>query len=165
MSYQFAMSLINGPNSHQATFAIISFRDTIPVKTTFLTRDQFLAQIMGIETSPANPTDTNLLDQWQIDYCWFYTDSNTTRRHYEYDCPLIDEIWKVRYRRDPYNANMRRDDGWAHNYYGPSQPQLRFLREKYNVRNISDFFVGDHLFHFLKDIQDTSWIRQYRTAS
>lgn len=161
--YEFALSLINGPNSQMVTFAIVAIRDTVVVKTQFLTKDQFLSQITGRQKSIANPLDTNMMELNNIPDCLPIYDS-LTRKYYGYYCPIIDELWKVRFKRNPFSANSRQDNGYAHYYYGPSQPQLNFLNRRYKVKNISDLFIGERMFEFLRDVEDTSWIRQYKEA-
>lgn len=161
--YEFALSLIHGPNSQSITFAVVAMRDTNIVKINYLTKAQFINQITGAQKSIANPTDTNLMEVNNIPDCFYYVDSITGKYLGNY-CPVLDDLWKVRFKRNPFSANSRLNEGWAQNYYGPSAAQLKFLKEKYRVKNISDLYIGEHMFRFLKDALDTSWVRQYQEA-
>lgn len=157
----FALSLTTGANSQPVSFAMVNVLNGKIIKTQLIPIDQFMMQVTGFMYSPANPDKMNLMAEHQIEHCLpQYEDYS--RKYLGYDCPAIDKLWRVRYLRDPYNANLRTDSGWARGYYGPSLEQQKFLMSNYGISHLNDYFVGENMFKFLKDIQDTAWVNAYR---
>ncbi|MFZ5552739.1 MAG: hypothetical protein ACOZCO_06465 [Bacteroidota bacterium] len=157
----FALSLTTGANSQPVSFALVNVLNGKIMKTQLIPIDQFMMQVTGFMYSPANPEKNNLMAEHGIEHCLpQYEDFS--KKYMGYDCPVIRELWRVRYLRDPYNANLREDSGWARGYYGPSLEQQKFLMSNYGISHINDYFVGENMFKFLKDIQDTAWVSVYK---
>jgi hypothetical protein len=54
--------------------------------------------------------------------------------------------------------------GWSPKLMRPSEKQERYLFQNYGVRNIDiDFFIDTAFWQLLSDIQDSSWIANYRS--
>jgi len=54
--------------------------------------------------------------------------------------------------------------GWSSNLYKPSLKQEKFLHENYGIANIDgDFFLDTAFWKLLSDIQDPSWIANYKS--
>jgi len=161
----FGLSLTHSINSQPMTLAVVYKLNGKVSRSTFLTIDQFIMQVTGEESSPANPMNKNLMLDHGIAHCFsdfeYYSQNN--KKYLGYYCPLLtDLVWRVRYKRDPFNANLRQDSGWAALYYGPSLPQRQFLMKEYKLTTISDFILGEDMFRFFNDIQDTAWQNRYK---
>lgn len=159
---KFALSLVNSVNSQVVTFAVVTVYENKVIRSSYLTIDQFIMQVCGKAASPANPEKRDLLNEKDIRHCYpdfeMYSD-----KYIGYYCPVIHDLWRIRYKRDPYNANKRKNEGWAKGYYGPSPGQLNYLLNEYGVKNISDYFIGDNMFKLLYDVQDTVWQNKYKS--
>ena len=42
----------------------------------------------------------------------------------------------------------------------PSESQIQLLKP-YGINNLSDFFIGEHLFDLLKDVRTRDWQNRY----
>jgi hypothetical protein len=157
----FGMVLVNSANTQIASFAVLTLQDERIIRTQHISVDMFILQASGKATSMANPDAKDIFSEWGISEC--YPDYEMySNKYIGYWCPIINNLWKVRYKRDPKNAHLRQDEGWAKGYFAPSIGQMKYLEEEYGVRNMNEFFVGDKMFQLLKDVTDTVWINRYK---
>jgi hypothetical protein len=142
VKHYFALSLQPGPED-LITFAIISISEDGERTNTYLSRRSFIRQIIGMEYSIANPTETNILKDAGID-----------------GPEVFDNIWKLRYAENPYKSADSSDAGWAKNKFRPSEGQLGML-SAFGIKTLSDFSYGDQLIELFKAMNNDSWVADY----
>ena len=125
------------------TFAIIEINEKGVANRLFLSRRDWLHQIVGIQQSRANPEEKNLLKEAGLE-----------------GPDVIDELWKLRYSEIPY-AGSGDVKGWAGKPTIPTDGQMEMLKQ-FGVERINDFFYGENLFKILKAIEDPGWISEYQ---
>jgi hypothetical protein len=132
------------PNySYLITFVIVEVDSKGVVNRTFMERKDWLHQLVGIQTSVANPSGKNLLKDAGID-----------------GPDVINELWKLRYSETPYGGQAI-EKGWAGKPTIPSNGQMEMLK-KFGVNSINDFFYGENLINLLKAMQDPGWVAEYQ---
>lgn len=158
----YGMALVNSANSQIASFAVLTLQDNRIIRTQHISVDMFILQATGNATSLANPDAKDFFAENGISECYPDYEMHSDK-YIGYWCPLITDLWKIRYKRDPKNAHLRQDDGWAKGYYAPSYEQMKYLEKEYGVKNMNDFFIGEKLFKLLKDVTDTTWQNAYKS--
>jgi hypothetical protein len=85
------------------------------------------------------------------------------------ECQILSEVWKLRYRNDirvknyMYKKTLGPEfSGWAVDSYFPSVPQINYLKSRYGSDGLENFIYGEKLYLLLKDIQDSSWVANYK---
>ncbi len=79
---------------------------------------------------------------------------------------ILNNLWRLKYSEYPYfNPEMNNEKGWAKHpddkiTWMPSESQMRLLKP-YGINSFSDFFTGEHLFDFLRDVTDRDWQNRY----
>lgn len=142
VKHYFAISLQSSPED-LVTFAIISITEEGERTNTYLSRRSFIRQIIGLEYSIANPTETNILKDAGID-----------------GPEVFGDIWKLRYSENPYRTADSSDAGWAKNKFRPSEGQLAMLGS-FGIKTLSDFSYGDQLIELFKAMNNESWVNEY----
>jgi len=118
-----------------------------------ITRQEFVHIAQGKWRMRPNMAQENLFEKYSIP--WGYDDRN--RLH----CPILDTIWKIRYRELP---TMRGVFGWANDTYMPSSAQQIYLHENFGVYNINtDFFEGDKMWKLLQSLTSEEWKAMYKS--
>lgn len=163
---EFGITLTHGGNTAFGSFALVSVLSGNIVRSQPISRETFILQVTGTQYSPANPLRKDLMKESGIEPCVSLTDSMvrtdvTNKYTYPY-CPALDDFWKIRYKRDPNNADLRRDEGWATGYFAPSLSQQRYLRDNYGLTHMNGTIFGEKFFQLLKDMQDSTWIENYK---
>ncbi len=177
----FAISLNYSANSTFGTFAIVKVAGNRIVFTKQITLDQFLLYMSGTQLCEANTQLKNLFTENNIKYCQPYFDTIRSKKfcydpetakskrcddiklkYAGFDCPLIQNLWRVRYKRNPVAADTRDDSGWAKLYYRPSPKQMEYLINRYHLKSFTDYIYGENLYRFLQDIGDSTWIEEYK---
>lgn len=132
-----------------------------------ITRNEFLTIALGIVASDANPTKENLFLKHEIKDCFYQLD--TVHKNVKYDfamqCPVVDELWKLRWGEYPYlrrNGTADPGKGWAADPLGVSEGQFKILQQYGMVISYSDPIYGDNAFRLLRDMQDPTWQSIYR---
>ncbi len=141
VKHYFAISLQSSPED-LITFAIISITEEGERTNTYLSRRSFIRQIIGLEYSIANPTETNILKDAGID-----------------GPEVFDNIWKLRYSENPYKTDNT-EEGWAKNKFHPSEGQLAMLGA-FGIKTLADFSYGDQLIELFKAMNNDSWVNEY----
>lgn len=177
----FALSLNYSANSTFGNFAIVKISGNRIVFTKQITMDQFLLYMSGTQMCEANMQLKNLFTENKIKYCNPYFDTIRSKKfcydpetakskrcddiklkYAGFDCPLIQNLWRIRYKRNPLATDVRDDSGWAKSYYAPSAKQAEYLIKRYNLKSLTDYIYGENLYRFLQDIGDTTWIEEYK---
>lgn len=124
-----------------------------------LTEREFVYYASGKWPSIYNPSRINYFEERNLG-CGIYTDSFSYKETAY--CLPIDSLWKIRFSAFPYrNSN---ELGWSSKLIKPSPKQEMYLYENYNVKNIDlDFFVDTSFWKLLSDVQDTTWIANYKS--
>jgi len=125
------------------SYAIIEISDSRVVTRTFLSRRDWLHQIVGIQQSYANPDEKNILKDAGID-----------------GPDILDELWKLRYSEPPYEGSPP-EKGWAAKVRMPSEGQMDMLRA-FGIKNINDYFWGENLLKLLNAMEDAGWVSEYQ---
>lgn len=175
-SYEFGLRLYPAGNS-LITTAIVTVNDKKVVKAEIIPEGQFLLEMSGAVHSKANPAPDDLFYKNGIFSCSRTKDTVSIKfkKHTDFvvqdlkvECPILGELWKVRYRRDiriknyNYGSNIK-PTGWAGDSYFPSLRQIEYLKANYGSDGINEFIYGEKLYKFLKDVQDTAWISNYKS--
>ncbi|MFI5202989.1 MAG: hypothetical protein ACHQF2_00725 [Flavobacteriales bacterium] len=151
------------------TTAIVTVQNKKVVKQEVLNRDQFVLMMSGVYRSKANPKSTDVFKEHGIYTCESIVDT-LTNKLVSIKCPLLDDIWKVRYKLDIrkknyfYGQNVPKE-GWANTDFFPSKTQYEYLIKTYGADGCYEFIWGDNLFKFLKDAADTSWQNKYKALN
>lgn len=120
----------------------------------FISRHDFIQIALGKWKLRPNIKQENLLDKHGI---FWGIDEDTD----ELVIPVLDSLWKVRYRQFPYVRGSR---GWANDEYMPSAAQQIYLADSFNVRNINtEFFKGDDFWKLLQSAQSEAWKGEYKS--
>jgi hypothetical protein len=128
------------------TYAIIEINEkkgTNSVNRIFLSKRDWLHQIVGIQQSIANPDEKNILKDAGLE-----------------GPDILDEVWKLRYSETPY-AGSTIEKGWAGKPTIPTEGQMEMLRQ-FGIKTISDYFYGENLLKLLKAMEDPGWVSEYQ---
>ncbi|MCL2329305.1 MAG: hypothetical protein FWC39_12440 [Bacteroidetes bacterium] len=112
-------------------------------KITYLSKDQFMAQITGKMASKANPDKINFLEKYKI------------------DPESFENLWKLRYIDYPYEGNMEK--GWAGFDFAPTPAQWAFLKKNYGYGSFDQLLYGEKMWELVKDSQAQAWQAQYKS--
>jgi hypothetical protein len=124
----------------------------------FLTEQEFIQYSTGNWSSIYNPERINYLRKYNLN-CGFIIDEFS--RQQLFGCMPLDSLWKIRYSSYPYHGVM--ESGWAGTENGPTEGQLNYLKERYNVSNLNiDAFADSNLYKLLYDVMDSTWIANYK---
>lgn len=124
-------------------YAIIEINKKGVANRKYLTRQDWLHQIVGIQQSTANPEGKNLLKDAGIE-----------------GPEVLDELWKLRYSETPY-AGQTIEKGWAGKPSIPTEGQMEMLRQ-FGIKTISDYFYGENLYKLLNAMEDPGWVAEYQ---
>lgn len=185
-TYEFALRLTPSGTSLIST-AIVTVAGDEVVKAEVINEKQFMMEVSGMVHSKANPAPEDLFKQNGIAYCsqvidtikWKYKGADTIpykdRKEKtgfivekgKSSCPLLQELWKIRYKRDIRNKNYNYlknsvPDGWAADNYFPNLKQIDYLKANYSSDCINNYVYGEKLFKLLRDVQDTAWVNKYK---
>lgn len=137
--YTFAISLISGAGAAHVSYGIMRENPDSTREVIFLTKQSFLRQASGNETSRANPEKINFFEEYGI------------------DSKVLDELWKLKHDVNPYGEEL----GWGTELGAPSKGQYAML-SVFGINRKSDYTFGDNLWKFLLKISDPIWVGQYQ---
>ncbi len=163
----FALRLIPNLNGGLVQTAIVKENGESQNEVLYIPINQWLREIVGLEISKANPDKENLIKKYNV----FEIPGNvqsTLMKDYTTEKlkVIINNLWKIKYSEYPfYNPALNQEKGWAKNpddkvTWMPSDSQLQLLKP-YGIENFSNFFIGEHLFDFLKDVTNRDWQNRY----
>ncbi|HAM99713.1 MAG TPA: hypothetical protein DCQ26_13995 [Marinilabiliales bacterium] len=139
--YSFAISLISGANSFPVSFGIMRQNPDSTHEIIFLTKESFLRQASGFETSRANPEKINYFEEYGI------------------DPSILDELWRLKYDVFPY-GNVD-EAGWGTKQGVPSTAQFQML-SVFGINKMVDYTFGNKVWLFLTKVKDPVWQGEYQ---
>ncbi|MFH2095413.1 MAG: hypothetical protein ABIJ16_06905 [Bacteroidota bacterium] len=142
-SYYFGFNLVQTMYGEMVHYGVARVYPDGTVKTTFISRRNFLLQIVGEQQSKANPNKEDLLEKYGVNYL------------------IFNNLWMLRYSEYPYKTDLY-DYGWARFPYGPSDAQLSYLKQ-YGFENIDSFIYGENAFRLWKDMMSLDWVNNYKS--
>ncbi|MBL7951698.1 MAG: hypothetical protein JNM62_08255 [Flavobacteriales bacterium] len=157
----FGVSLNTGLNNQLYTLFIVKVYEGKVIQADPITREQFVLQAQGIVPSPANPTSENLFRKYDVKLC--LPEGADTTGKYLLDCPVFDDLWKIRFWEYPFRLveGQHPGKGWAEKREAPSARQLLLLTD-YGMLHLNDIARGEDAFRLLRDVGDSSWVDNYR---
>ncbi|NPA68220.1 MAG: hypothetical protein GXO50_06385 [Chlorobi bacterium] len=166
--WHFALRLMPGLSGSLIQTAIIKETGDKP-EIIFIPVNDWINQVIGLEVSAANPDKENLIKKYNVfEVPGDIKDKGTDAKEYTIKKTeaILNNLWRVKYSEYPFfNPDMNHEKGWAKNpddkiTWMPSESQIALLRP-YGIKNLSDFFIGEHLFDFLKDVRNRDWQNRY----
>lgn len=122
-----------------------------------LTTDDFVKIASGHWPSIYNPNRENLFEKNNV-FCGMFQDS--LMLHAVPYCFPVDSLWKLRYSEFPFRSMQAK--GWAGRESRPSDRQIKYLQENYNVYNLdNEYFLDTNMWKILRDVRDSTWIQNY----
>ncbi len=155
----FGVKISIGANSEITTFACFLDNGRVLTNKRVVDRDTFIKIASGFWPSPYNQSRKNLFVENNLD-CSVYTDSTTFEKFTS--CVPLDSLWKIRFATYPFRGNT--ELGWSKKLHKPSARQEIYLYNRYGVGQIDgQFFMDTSFWLLLRDVQDTSWINNYKS--
>ncbi len=165
--YNFALRLMPSLNGSLVQTAILKEKSDGKYEVQYVPLEDWVRQIIGAETSKANPEQENLIKKYNV----FEIPGENQNEEINTLIisklkVIINNLWRIKYAEYPfYNPNLNQEKGWALNEnekitWMPSESQIQLLKP-YGINNLSDFFIGEHLFDFLKDVTNRDWQNRY----
>ena len=142
------------------TFIYKVFADSVIASET-IGNKTFIMQGLGVETSRANPADSNLFERFAVPNCGGLID--TTTKEVGYLCVPLDDVPKL---MTGAASDGSGNFGWAANSAQPGDGQQRILA-KYRLTSEQHWlgpYLGEGAFRLLRDMQDPDWVARYRSA-
>lgn len=128
-------------------------------KQKILSKEEFVRFASGNWPSIYNPNRIDYFKEKSITCGTIKDDASYREVSF---CVPLDSLWKVRYAAFPFSTSS--ETGWSKNNYQPSERQAEFLYKNYGVSNLDvSFIIDDNFWKLLKDIQNPSWIRTYKS--
>ena len=160
----FGMSLNVGLNNELYTLFTVEVRDGAVVKTSPLTREQFIQQAQGRGNSAANPDGINLFAVYGVEACTAEPDPAGNPRYIRY-CSALEDLWRLRWADHPFHqmGGSGQGPGWAGRPSTPSEGQLGILAG-YGLERLGGIIYGEAFFRLLRDIGDPAWVDRYRAS-
>lgn len=158
---QFGISLTTGMNNQLYTIFVVKEFEGRVIQADPITREQFVLQAQGLVASPANPDKENLFRKYGVAMC--LPEGPDTTGRYVADCPVFDDLWKLRFWEYPFRLQQGQHPGkgWAEKREAPSPRQLLLLTE-YGILHLNDIARGENAFLLLRDVGDSTWVDNYR---
>ncbi len=129
---------------------LMKYRKDGKTEIEFLTLNDFLLQASGRLSSCANPDTINFFDKYKIKNPYTTTSS----------------LWKLRFAKSPWQGSE--EAGWASysdsSYFLLSAAQKAVL-SKYGMKRLTDYISGDNVFKLLRNMEDSTWINQYKAGN
>jgi hypothetical protein len=155
--YFFGFNLIPNANGGLYHVVLIKPEKNGTYKIKQITKETFIAQAKGKETSTANPKGIDLFKKFQIE-----------------NPNIIDDLWRLRYKDYPYGPNPKNpnksksviDPGWSKNDsipFLPSPTQLKTL-ENFGMFKMNDYIYGDNAFRLLQLMGKPEWVKLYKES-
>lgn len=173
-------SLMPGANSTAVTFHIIYKWDDPkkPVEAVNISQAEFMRIACGFQESNANPGKKNLFAEYGVSSCGYFNDTviNHMIVRGGMQCNPVDDLWRLRYAEWPFYMAPPRSNkqantldpqgpgpGWARKPLMPSEGQLEILKAYGPITDpMVDVIWGADAFRLLKDMQDITWVSDYR---
>ena len=163
--WYFAIRLMASLSGGLIQTAIVKYKPEGGYEVQFIPQDNWIREVVGIEESKANPSRENLFVKYNIIKSAGNEDV-INAESVENAKLILGNLWRLKYSEYPYfNPAMNQEKGWAKNpdekvTWMPSESQIQILKT-YGINNLSDFFAGEYLFDFLKDVTNRDWQNRY----
>lgn len=159
--YEFGVSLSPGQNNQLFTLYTVKEFEGKVIQVDPMTREQFVLQAQGIVQSKANTSGENLFRRFEVQLC-LPVGPDTVGRYLQ-DCPVFDNLWKLRFWDYPYRLveGQHPGKGWAEKREAPSGRQMLLLTD-YGILRLNDIARGEDAFRLLRDVGDSAWVDNYR---
>lgn len=160
---RFGISLSTGLNNQLYTIFIVKEFEGRVIQADPITREQFVLQAQGLVESRANPDKENFFRKYKVGPC--LAEGPDTVGRFVADCPVFDDLWKLRFWDYPYRLQegQHPGKGWAEKREAPSPRQLLLLTE-YGMMHLNDIARGENAFNLLRDVGDSAWVDNYRSG-
>lgn len=173
-------SLMPGANSTAVTFHIVKKWDDPkkPIEGINISQSEFMRIACGFQESNANPNKKNLFAENGVNSCGYFNDTIVNHIIYRggMRCNPVDDLWRLRYAEWPFYIAPARGKqqantldpqgpgpGWARKPLMPSEGQLQILQAYGPIFDpMVDVIWGPDAFRLLKDMQDITWVSDYR---
>ncbi len=163
----FAIRLMANLNGSLIQTAIVKPKPDGGYEIQHIPQDDWIRQVMVTENSNANPDKENLIQKYNV----FEVPNKITNEGIkEFTLnktkAILSNLWRLKYSEYPFfDPERNQDKGWAKNpddkiTWMPSESQIQLLKP-YGITNLSDFFIGEHLFDLLKDVRNRDWQNRY----
>ena len=142
-------------------YALVAFLDDGRELTykKILTKDEFIRIASGYWPSIYNPSRENLFLKHRVS-CGMFDDSIHLKPIPV--CIPVDSLWKLRFSDFPFNSSSEK--GWSGGLNRPSVRQTLYLRDNYRVDNVDmNYFLDTNFWKIMRDMQDSSWIANYKS--
>ncbi len=134
----------------------------------YLSIESWSRQLIGLESSKANPLSENIPLKHKI---FELKDNTYNKEEIDYYTltkikALLNNLWRIKYSEYPfYSLSMNNEKGWAKHpdpqiTWLPSESQINILKS-YGISELNDFFKNDDLYRLLRDILDSEWQNRY----
>ena len=155
----FGVRVSIGANSQICTYVCYLNNGRVLTKKKIVDKQSFIKIVSGEWPSIYNPKRINYFEENGVS-CGMIFDSASYKEVGV--CVPLDSLWKIRFATYPFKH--RTDLGWSNKYHKPSPKQEKYLYDRYNVDHVdSKFFIDTNFWRLLKDVKDTSWIRNYKS--
>lgn len=169
-----------GANSTAVTFHIVKKWDDPkkPLEAVNISQSEFMRIACGFQESNANPEKKNLFAEYGVSSYGYFNDTIVNHILYRggMRCNPVDDLWRLRYAEWPYFMEPPRGKqqansldpqgpgpGWARKPLMPSEGQLEILKAYGPITDpMVDVIWGSAAFKLLKDMQDITWVAEYR---
>lgn len=142
--WHFGFTLMTGMNSELVRFGFVKIHENGKKEYTWLSKRRFIMQAAGFEKSKANKDTINNF------------------KKYEVDVATLDELWKLRYEKYPFDDKEKeKETGWSGKPFVPSDKQWAHLKQNFNMGGLTEFCYGEDFWRLLKSLQDPDFINKY----
>lgn len=166
----FALRLMPNLNGNLIQTAVVKPKPEGGYEIQFVPQNNWIMQIIGTESSKANPDKENLIKKYNVFEIPgdFSNTGNAGINEFTKDktAVILNNLWRLKYSEYPFfNPSMNQEKGWAKNpddkiTWMPSESQIQLLKP-YGIDELNNFFIGKHLFDLLKDVTNRDWQNRY----
>jgi hypothetical protein len=139
--YSYAVSLITAANSEPVSFGIMRQNPDSTHEIIHLTKDSFIRQASGFESSRANPDKINFFEKYSI------------------EPRVLEKLWRLKFDANPYDSID--EIGWGTKLGVPSNAQFDLLKE-FGINSLTDYAYGEKVWMLLVKVNDPLWTASYQ---
>ncbi len=155
----FGVCVSMGADGSICTYACWLDNGRILTNKRILDKESFIKIVSGEWPSVYNPERINYFEEHGIEGGVIF--DSTEWKDVAY-CQPLDSLWKIRFATYPFKHNT--EMGWSNKYHKPSPKQERYIYERYNVNSVDlNYFLDTNFWRLLQDVNDTNWVKNYRS--
>lgn len=158
--YVFGARISVGVNSSLVSFVAMKYSDDgiLRAKRYYTSKDEFIKVLSGYWPSPFNPDKIDYFKANHVIGGVFVNDTIRVEIGY---CPSMDSLWKIRFSDWPFHG--KNEAGWSLSKTRPSLKQEEYLAKRYNIKQLDfDYIVDTNFWKLLYDVNDSTWIENYK---